>query len=149
MVQTRFDRNALEEVYQVITLFQEENYNKLPEELIQTIDLNRNKEYKVNINELFNGKMLKDTENILCAIYYKYLSTNEERKVIDSYKLMLKQKELETDFDIFGKNKEEEKEEYNNIENKEQNKEELDLVVAKNNIIQKILNKIKNMFRKL
>ena len=149
MVQTRFDRNALEEVYQVITLFQEENYNKLPEELIQTIDLNRNKEYKVNINELFNGKMLKDTENILCAIYYKYLSTNEERKVIDSYKLMLKQKELETDFDIFGKNKEEEKEKYNNIDSLEQTKEELSLTIARKNIIQKILNKIKNMFRKL
>ena len=73
---------AYTEVYEEIKKMPIEWQNKIPKNLKNAIELNRNKNYKINIENFENTKFLKDTEKILSVIYTDYLSTPEEKKII-------------------------------------------------------------------
>ncbi len=144
-------KNAYTEVYTILEDLNEEEYKKIPPEVIDTIRLNRNEEYFYELDEdleLKEQPMLPETKAILFNLFRDYLSTQEQKaKIIrmqneERQKNELK-KQKQYNTDVF------ENKQRRNIEQIEDNKEkstETNLVIYKENIFKRILNKIKRFF---
>lgn len=138
MVSTKFDKKALAEVYEVLIMLDKKDLTKIPKRLVETIKLNKDNEYKVDFQDIEDGKMLPDTIKILSTLYTYYLASEEEKNVI--FKLINSKKEQhKVDYPIF-KNR--------IVDIKEQNKEQNMMIVKKDNLLKKILYKIKKFFIK-
>lgn len=144
-------RNAYKEVYIVLQDLNEEDYNKIPPEIIETIKENSNEEYEFVLNdelELKEQQLLPETKAILFNLFRDYLATpaqkekilkmqSEERKKVEE-----KKKQNYTNVDIFKTNKHEDIEE-------ETNNKEVQLVqIKKEGFFRKLINKIKLFFKK-
>lgn len=140
-------KNAYTEVYTILEDLNEEEYNKIPPEVIETIKENRNEEYFFELDEdltLKEQTMLPETKAILFNLFRDYLATQEQKEKIIKMQNEERQKnELEKqkqyNIDVFA-NK------YN--QNKTERIDEIQLVEYKENIFKKILNKIKRFFAK-
>ena len=78
-------KNAYTEVYTILQDLNEEEYNKIPPEVIETLDANRNKEYEYFLDnelELKDQPMLPETKAILFNLFRDYLATPEQRTKI-------------------------------------------------------------------
>jgi len=159
MSKNKLDNRAIAEAYEVLTLLDDENLEKIPEYVLDAFKEKRDINYVIDIQKLMDGEMLQDTKNILCAMYYRYLATDDERKVIDDYKQSLKEEldKAEQDMQIgmseyfFGINKNKEIEADNNINSNEQNLIEpnsLPQIKVNENVFTKILNSLKRIFKK-
>ena len=133
-------KNAYTEVYMILQNLNTKEYNKIPHEIIKTIEANRNVEYDFDLDdelELKEQSILPETKAILFNMFRDYLSTPEQKEKIirmqneERQKLELK-KQQKYNTDIFA--------------NKQ--KETVELVQYKENIFKKILNKIKRFFIK-
>lgn len=76
------NKKALTEVYEILNLLPQEEYQKIPKNLIEYIKMNMDEEVEVDIESVEDGHMLQETNNILATIYMKYLSTSQEKIVI-------------------------------------------------------------------
>ena len=76
------NKKALAEVYEILNLLPQEEYQKIPPNLIEYIKMNMDEEVEVDIESVEDGHMLQETNNILATIYMKYLSTSQEKIVI-------------------------------------------------------------------
>ena len=76
------NKKALTEVYEILNLLPQEEYQKIPKNLIEYIKMNMDEEFEVDIESVEDGHMLQETNNILATIYMKYLSTSQEKIVI-------------------------------------------------------------------
>lgn len=144
-------RNAYKEVYTVLQDLNEEEYNKIPSEIIETIKENSNEEYEFVLNdelELKEQLLLPETKAILFNLFRDYLATpvqkekilkmqSEERKKVEE-----KKKQNYTNVDVFKKNK------YEDIEEKTNNKELQIVQIKKEGFFRKLINKIKLFFKK-
>lgn len=135
--------NAFTEVYEILNCLDEEEVNKIPEEVRNVIEKNRNLDYNYEVNydeDLSNQPMLTETKAILFNLFRDYLSTPEQKQKI----LKIQQEER-------IENEQHKQEKYNkNIfkEKKETNKtEKLEIVEYKESFINKIWNRIKNLFK--
>lgn len=146
MVATNY-KNAFKEVYVILDSLVEEDYKKIPPELIETIYQNMNQDYKYELDEeqeLSTQKMLPETKAILFNIFRDYLSTEEQKQKIirmqkeERQKNELKKKE-QYNTDVFA-NKEK-------TNNSEIQKEPVSLIKYKESIFKKIINKIKKFLR--
>ena len=139
-------RDAYKEVYIVLQDLNEEDYNKIPPEIIETIKENSNEEYEFVLNdelELKEQQLLPETKAILFNLFRDYLATpvqkekilkmqSEERKKVEE-----KKKQNYTNVDIFKTNKHEDIEE-------ETNNKQLQLVqIKEEGFFRKLINKIK------
>ena len=140
-------KNAFKEVYVILDSLVEEDYKKIPPELIEIIYRNMNQDYKYELDEeqeLSTQKMLPETKAILFNIFRDYLSTEEQKQKIirmqkeERQKNELKKKE-QYNTDVFA-NKEK-------TNNPEIQKEQVSLIKYKESIFKKIINKIKNIFK--
>ena len=78
-------KNAYTEVYTILQDLDEEEYNKIPPEVIETLDANRNKEYEYFLDdelELKDQPMLPETKAILFNLFRDYLATPEQKTKI-------------------------------------------------------------------
>ena len=78
-------KNAYTEVYEIIKQLDEEEYNKIPLEVIKAIEENRNTEYKFDLDEdieLKDQELLPETKAILFNLFRDYLSTAEQKEKI-------------------------------------------------------------------
>lgn len=139
--------NAYAEVYKILQLLNEEEYNKIPLEIIETIASNKNEEYKYELDEeleLKEQNMLLETKAILFNLFRDYLATPEQKaKIIKMQNEERQKNELEKqqnyNVNVFE----------NNTKRPQQfKKESTELIEYKENIFKKILNKIKNFFCK-
>ena len=137
---------AYSEVYTILQMLDGLEYNKIPYDVIEAIKENRSKEYTLGINselELKNQNLLPKTKAILAVIYRDYLASPEEKEEIKNRENEERKKnEIEKrkkyNIDVFA----------NNIEINKNIKEETSLQVTENkeNILKRILNKIKLFF---
>ncbi len=77
------DGVACEEIWEIIEQLGEEDRNKIPKEIIETIDRNRDKYYNANIDldiPLEEQKISEKAVDLLCYINLEYLSTPEEKE---------------------------------------------------------------------
>lgn len=141
-------KNSYTEVYTILQDLDNEEYNKIPPVLIKTLEENMNKDYEYELDddlELKDHKMLPETKAILFNLFRDYLATSEQKQKIIKMQNeerakneQKKQQKYETD--IF-KNKKVEQQ-ANAIQ------DEKSLIKYKENIFQKIINKIKKLFKK-
>ena len=135
-------KNAYTEVYTILQELNEEEYNKIPPEIIEAIRTNRNEKYEYELDEnleLKDHQMLPETKAILFNLFRDYLATPEQKEKIirmqneERRKNELK-KQQQYNVDVFA--------------NKTKEKEPVELIEYKENIFKRILNKIKNFFTK-
>lgn len=70
-------KRALSEVRYIIEQLDEEDFKRIPKKLIDLIEKEKDKKYKVNISfdvPIYNQKLLKETRAILDVIYRMYLA---------------------------------------------------------------------------
>ena len=123
-------KNAYTEVYEIIEQLNEEEYIKIPPQVIKAIEENRNTEYEFELDEdieLKDQDLLPETKAILFNLFRDYLSTPEQKE-----KIIKMQAE----------------ERIRNEQKKQPIKEEhTELIEYKENIFKRILNKIRQLFR--
>ncbi len=148
-------RNAYTEVYTILQDLNEEEYNKIPPEVIETLDANRNKEYEYFLDnelELKDQPMLPETKAILFNLFRDYLATPEQRtKIIKMQNEARQKNELKKqqmyNTDVFANKSINKTTKLNENEVKTNNNEK-QIVEYKENIFKRILNKIKSLFMK-
>ncbi len=141
-------KNAYAEVYTILQELNEEEYNKIPPEVIKTIEANRNEEYEYELDdelELKDQPMLSETKAILFNLFRDYLATPEQKaKIIRMQNEARQKNELKKqqmyNADIFAN-----KPKKNLAEN---SNETMQIVEYKESIFKRILNKIKSFFIK-
>ncbi len=139
-------KNAYTEVYTVLQELNEDEYNKIPPEVIEAIKTNRNEEYEFELDEdleLKEQSLLPETKAILFNLFRDYLSTPEQKQKIvkmqneERQKNELKKKQM-YDTNVFAHVQKE-----NSVQIEQENTK---IVEYKENIFKKILNKIKRFF---
>ena len=145
---TKLYRNAFAEVYEIIGYLKDEDYYKIPKEVIKAIDENRDKDYEFMLDEslpLEDQEMLPETKAILFNIFKDCFATEEKKQKISNYftgyeyKKELEKKEKHNSDEIF-KNK--------NSNNIKKNEELFLMEKTKENWVKKIINNIKSFFVK-
>ena len=143
-------RNAYKEVYTVLQDLNEEEYNKIPSEIIETIKENSNEEYEFVLNdelELKEQLLLPETKAILFNLFRDYLATPVQKEKIlkmqseERKKLEEKKKQNYDNVDIFKTNKQKD------VEEKTNNQELQPVQIKKEGFFRKIINKIKLFFK--
>lgn len=131
---------AYVEVLEILKYIPTEYYNKIPNEILENMQLNADKEYKYVVTHFYNfqeQEMLKETETIVAVLFRDYWATEEQRNKIlekEKYDLSVLEQEKREKYnpdDIFKKvNK---------------NSEKTNIEMPKNNSIT-ILNEYKESF---
>lgn len=139
----------LVEVDAILDYLSEEDFRKIPEEVIQVIKENKNQEYIWEYDEtkdLKDQNLNRDTIAILSYLNTEYLLNEEQKKLmkqiyeLNEKKMEQQQVEKHKVDDIFKKRETQQQE-------KEQIQEQ-SLVEYKESFLKKIINKIKKFFHK-
>lgn len=139
-------KNAYTEVYTILQELDKEEYSKIPLEVIETIEANRNEEYEYELDdelELKKQPMLPETKAILFNLFRDYLASPEQKaKIIRMQNEARQKNELKKqqmyNTDVFANRRKEDK--------VQTNSEKTQIVKYKENIFKRILNKIKRFF---
>ena len=143
-------KKAYTEVYKILQKLNEEEYNKIPPEIIKSIKINREEKYNYELDSTLTLKeqtMLPETKAILFNIFRDYLATPEQKSKII---ITQNQKRLENELrkqkiynsDIFAN-----KQKDNVVQNNSTNKS-MQIIEKEENILKKIINKIRTLFMK-
>lgn len=140
--------NAYTEVYTILQELNEEEYSKIPPEILETIEENMNKEYEFMLDdelELKERQMLPETKAILFNLFRDYLATTEQKEKIIKMQNEERQKnelrkQQNYNVDVF-QNKAK-------ISTKPIENQDKELIKYKENIFRKIINKIKSWLKK-
>ena len=141
-------KNAYTEVYTILQELNEEEYNKIPPEVIETIEANRDEDYEYELDdevELKEQPMLPETKAILFNLFRDYLATPEQKaKIIRMQNEARQKNELKKqqmyNTDVFASRK--------NKNFSKPDNETMQVVEYKESFFKKILNKIKSFFIK-
>ena len=139
-------KNAYAEVYTILQELDKEEYSKIPPEVIETIEANRNEDYEYELDdelELKYQPMLPETKAILFNLFRDYLASPEQKaKIIKMQNEARQKNELKKqqmyNNDVFANRQKE--------DTVQQNSEKKQIVKYKENIFKRILNKIKRFF---
>ena len=152
-------RNAYTEVYTILQDLDEEEYKKIPPEVIKAIEKNRNLEYNIELDEdleLKEQSLLPQTKAILFNLFRDYLATPEQKEKIikmqnkERAKIELKKKQMYNS-EIFPNEEsrtEEERQENAKDEIKEKEENSLKLVEYKPSFINKFWGYIQRLFKR-
>lgn len=148
MINQKIMPKVYKEVFEIIKHLSEEDFNKIPKEVIETLHVNMDKEYEVNINfeDLKNQKTMYETKVLLAILFRDYLATEKQKEKImakERYDEQVYQEEMREKYNLenFFK-KQQSSLDKNNI------KKEINLIEYKANIFQKIWSFIKGVFHK-
>ena len=139
-------KNAYTEVYTILQELNEEEYNKIPPEVIETIEANRDEDYEYELDdevELKEQPMLPETKAILFNLFRDYLANPEQKtKIIRMQNEARQKNELKKqqmyNRDVFTNRQKE--------DTVQQNSETTQIVEYKENLFKRIINKIKRFF---
>ena len=146
-------KQAFTEVLEILSYLSKDNYNKISKELINAIESNRDIDYLYYIDttkSLEEQEMLEETRAILFNIYRDYLADNNTKQQILNYqnqenivKEQIKSQNIKIN-DMFTQ-----KSKTNGDEVKDISYENVALIEVKpkTNIFNKIINKIKSLFK--
>ena len=153
---TRFDRKALTEVWEILNEY-EEGIDEIPEKYLWVIEDNMDKDYVFVIDDFDTAVLRKDTKKIITYLYTNFLSTPEEKVVLKKleeiqYKEKLekennKSQEAEVKYPVFNRQNLKEKVEVEQ-EQAEKNRNNLP-IEYKESVLKNILIRIKVFIKKL
>lgn len=152
-------RNAYTEVYTILQDLDDEEYNKIPLEVIKAIEENRNLEYDFELDDDLDLKeqtLLPQTKAILFNLFRDYLATPEQKEKIikmqneERAKIELKKKQMYNS-EIFPNKEsiiEEERQEIDEDGIKLKKENGLDIVEYKPSIINKVWGYIQRLLKR-
>ena len=150
-------KNAYKEVYTILQKLAEEDYNKIPTDIIEVFKYNSNDDYEFNFDsklELKDQKLLKETRAILYNLYRDYLCKPWQREKIKKWQNeeRIKNEKLKKQkykADIFNKEYLNEIDyNFTNIKKEENTKLSNNQIIKyKENIFVKVLDFIKKIFK--
>ena len=152
-------KNAYTEVYTILQDLDEEEYKKIPPEVIKAIEENRNLEYDFELDddlELKEQTLLPQTKAILFNLFRDYLATPEQKEKIikmqneERAKIELKKKQMYNS-EIFTNEErrfEEERQEIDEDEIELKKENGLDIVEFKPSFINKFWGYIQRLFKR-
>ena len=153
---TRFDRKALTEVWEILNEY-EEGIDEIPEKYLWVIEDNMDKDYVFVIDDFDTAVLRKDTKKIITYLYTNFLSTPEEKVVLKKleeiqYKEKLekennKSQEVDVKYPIVNRQNIEEKVKVEQGQTKE-NRNNLP-IEYKESVLKNILIRIKVFIKKL
>ena len=148
--------DAFTQVYVILNELDDEDYDKIPPEVVDAIRKNRNKEYQFKIDksiDLKDNNLLPEARALLFKIYRDYLASKSQRQKIlkmqneERRKRELK-KQQQYNSDIFA-NKETETIQKSELETRsELQQQSIHPVLYKESIFKKIFNRIRGVFKK-
>ncbi len=138
--------NALTEVAIILDYLVEDDYKKIPKEIIEIVEKYKNEDYLFEYDEeieLKDQELLPETKAILYNFFRDYLATPEQREKI---------KKWQQEDRIKAEIKKQEKYEYKEIFNKKDNNKTLEnnnqeLIEYKESLFDRIKNWLKNLFK--
>ena len=150
MVNNRY-RDSYQEVYVILEHLDYEDYKKIPQEILNAIDNNRNKDYQYELKddfELTKQQMMPETKATLFNLYRDYFGTPEQKEIIIKFKKAerreiekIKSEKYHNNFTFKSNN-----EKNTEIENNK-NQSSLALIkIEKDNLFLKFIRKIKRFF---
>lgn len=135
------------QILEILKYIPKEDYNKIPKNIIELFENNCYKESKFKYNPektLQEQNVTNTTKTIIAILFRDYWATTEQREKIKNVQEQERSKQADVN-DIFKRNKQkiitDNIEEYNVSEN-------LPIVVEKDNIFKRIINKIRRIFNK-
>ena len=140
-------KKALVEVDAVLSCLDYNEYKKIPANIIDAIENNKDEEYMYDYDEELeyeDWSLMPETKAILYNIFKKYLATEEQRKYLqqkerlENYKIESKKIKKYNSENLFKKEKEVKK-----VEQEENN----ELIVKRDSSFKRILEKLKSIFR--
>lgn len=140
-------KKALVEVDAVLSCLDYNEYKKIPANIIDAIENNKDEEYMYEYDEELeyeDWSLMPETKAILYNIFKQYLATEEQRKYLqqkerlENYKIESEKIKKYNSENLFKKEKEVKKVE------KEENNE---LIVKRDSRFKRILEKLKSIFR--
>lgn len=140
---------AYKEIYEILKIFPKELVDKIPKYKLDYIKQNMDESYEYNITkETFDGKtILDETAAILAILFRDYWATEKQKIKIINYHNTQREKmanEIKEKYDpenVFRQRRTEQ-------EKIDEKKENLSVVEYKENILKKLLNKIKLIFKR-
>lgn len=135
---------AYTEVYEILKNIPDEDFNKIPEEVLHMLEIKRDIEYRFKLQEnveFENQNLLRETKVLLAILYRDYWATKEEKaKIVNKWNNDIKiaegkKKEI-YNIDIFKKEK------------IEKNNTKMLVKLKKENIFKKLINYITELFQK-
>ncbi len=140
-------KKALVEVDAVLSCLDYNEYKKIPTNIIDAIENNKDEEYTYDYDEELEYEdwlLMPETKAILYNIFKKYLATEEQRKYLqqkerlENYKIESEKIKKYNSENLFKKEKEVKK-----VEQEENN----ELIVKRDSSFKRILEKSKSIFR--
>ncbi len=140
-------KKALVEVDAVLSCLDYNEYKKIPTNIINAIENNKDEEYMYEYDEELeyeDWSLMPETKAILYNIFKKYLATEEQRKYLQqkerlgNYKIESEKIKKYNSENLFKKEKEVKK-----VEQEENN----ELIVKRDSSFKRILEKLKSIFR--
>lgn len=140
-------KKALVEVDAVLSCLDYNEYKKIPTDIIDAIENNKDEEYTYDYDEELeyeDWSLMPETKAILYNIFKKYLATEEQRKYLqqkerlENYKIESEKIKKYNSENLFKKEKEVKK-----VEQEENN----ELIVKRDSSFKRILEKLKSIFR--
>ena len=140
-------KKALVEVDAVLSCLDYNEYKKIPANIIDAIENNKDEEYTYDYDEELeyeDWSLMPETKAILYNIFKKYLAKEEQRKYLQqkerlgNYKIESEKIKKYNSENLFKKEKEVKK-----VEQEENN----ELIVKRDSSFKKILEKLKSIFR--
>jgi hypothetical protein len=140
-------KKALVEVDAVLSCLDYNEYKKIPANIIDAIENNKDEEYTYDYDEELeyeDWSLMPETKAILYNIFKKYIATEEQRKYLqqkerlENYKIESEKIKKYNSENLFKKEKEVKK-----VEQEENN----ELIVKRDSSFKRILEKLKSIFR--
>ena len=148
--------DAFTQVYVILKELEEEDYKKIPQEVVSAIEKNRNKEYEFELDEsreLKDQDLLPESRALLFKIYRDYLATPEQKQKIikmqneERAKKELKKKQ-QYNTNVFT-NKGTETIQKSELENETELQQQLTQIVSyKESFLKRFFNRIRGVFKK-
>lgn len=133
-------KQALAETSTVINFMNEDLVKKIPKDILSLIEVNKDKNYKVNILPevpIYEQNIKKETKGILAVLYREYICDENERKRLKKEEKEYFERKYSVDKLFENRKKTKEIESKNEI-----------VVVKKENIIEKLIKAIRKFFYK-
>ena len=140
----------LKEIYEILKFFPQNELNKISQEFLNFIEKNKDDEYNFEWNEAkeFNEyTVLPGTITLMQMIFLNYFASEEEKKQINRILDENEQRFQKEAYEKYNPNEIIKKTE-NKVQTNTEFKGDNQMVIYKENIFNKIINSILNLFRR-
>lgn len=139
--------NACTEVITILNYLEKEDYKKIPMDLIQALEHNKNNNYKFELDweiSIKEQNLMRETKAILFNIFRDYLATKEQKQIIIQMQQNEREKKDKEKRDLYNINVFEK----NNRESRKTDEKSL-VNIQKSNGIKRIFKKIISFFKNI